>query len=185
MTTIELTREQVASAVAAEPLETLRPGLWVRERGVRGTIRPSVRDPNCEVCAVGAVMRMALDPRHEAAAIARAAVSAVGRGQSLTNLPGSLEVVRDAARAALARGNAMSALSIFFEGAYDAMRASHRSSDLAPDVAAGLLAVLRAAVVEFVREEFPPTVRFDIGWCEPAPGVRVIEQSVWAPQDTA
>lgn len=63
MPTIRLTKSFVLKAIQTEPISSFKAGSWVSIQGKRATWAGDapMSDPTCKVCAVGAVIRHAVD----------------------------------------------------------------------------------------------------------------------------
>lgn len=167
---IELTKQQVAQAVAEEPL--LNTGVWFKY--AKETLLapdPLIRDADvCSMCAVGAVLRRALHPEQSVAAMniaAQCATSVNGMYDKVRpdNCCNTLEEAQQLVRA----GACMSALSVFFEGTW--MVEADKNMNMYGDEKLNIVQFVehvRALTVAFVNDNFPDVVSVNIGKTTPA-----------------
>lgn len=188
-TIIKLTRRQVIKAVRNEPV--LMPEQWVSrqfEEGIYGRSIAETRNA-CPVCAVGAVMRSALDPNQKVKMIHNAAVASVSNseGRALCVHPGDeirpFRKARLLAKAAKQAkdGHHMAALSLVFETLWSDARSRRkgcnkwahpmtwRKSDFNR-----VSKRIRAQVIEFVKKHFPATIEVNIDGARPAKDIIVL-----------
>ena len=158
MAIIEVTKEFIVDAIRNEPDKTLQGGSWVQVTDDYYELcNLSVDSPECAVCAVGAVMRRALDSNQNARAIHRAAVASTDRDRDVCGF-GTIRAPQ-AAREMCDRGSYMNALSVLFEAFDDECDRD----------------AVKQVVIDFVMNEFPPTIRIDIDGAKPAADVKVVE----------
>ncbi len=169
MTTIVLTKEFIIKAIKEE--EHLRVGLFVASNSYRASIEVAEEDGDCYVCAVGAVLKRALDPHQKLMNIDRAATAATGGGDVVPIFvddadygykPNAhLDVHDDESVFALVDktlDKPMRALSLLYEGL------SHYNNK---DVAI-------KKVLHYIAEKFPDRMLVDINGAEPAEDVEVV-----------
>lgn len=167
-TVIELTREFVANAIESEA--QLVPGTWIS--------RADEPRPNCPACAVGSVMRRALDAAETTRNVfescednARSVEAPDGSYVTYSGTtddgcePASFaQDVIDRA-ASVAHSAPMTALSYVFESLHDLYRSKTDRHE-----------TVRIATVAFVREHFPETIRVNINGFAAAADVRVVSR---------
>jgi len=150
MAIVELTKKQIIEALKKEP--RLRYGRWVGIIGAHGgTLAPhSLEDVET---------LEARSPRCTFCAVGAVVRSAMSRRASVVDVEGiACEIGNDS-------DSPMFMLSDRFEGAMP-----HALVDLSSkDAEDG-----RWAAIEYVREEFPPKIRIDIGRAKPRRGMKVV-----------
>lgn len=171
MTIISVSRNKIIEAIRHEPVESLKGGAWVDER--RGS---KVKDKNCSVCAVGAVMRKVLDPKQSVVKIRKAAMEALGNGEPTGDHYSEIE-----------EGRYMAALSCFFEESFEEnMRKmteelqEHFNDTYLRDPVDHFRKMYNKAVnqtrkdtIDFVKTNFPKEIKIDIDGAKPAKDVKV------------
>jgi hypothetical protein len=167
MTTIEITKRKVIKALESEPARTLRPGKWVSAPMDREETA-KVSDPNCTVCAVGAVMRCALDPDEYATKADEVAMDATEAAEMIALAGTRGSILAEAA--ALAKDYPMNALSCVFEGLASLSRKKSRVHELSNRQIAGI----RRSVVAFAKKHLPAKMHIHIGNAKPAHDVKVV-----------
>lgn len=158
---IEITKKIVLKALNTERLQAEN---WIDPDA-------SERTPitNCRVCAVGAVLCEALDPRkttpmtlHDAANVATAAEDCINGYDGLFSPIGKTpKQMKAHAKKLLGDGlNPLAVLSFLFEGLSNSNRPIYR---------------IRPHLISFVKEEFPAKFVADINGAKPAKGIKVVK----------
>ena len=165
MTVVQVSRSKIIKAIKDEPLKTLQADHWYFFDGRGPDEKKQVRNKNCTVCAVGAVMRNALlAPTQPLPAIAQASQVAVGNyGYGYCSA--------SAIQLNLEEENYMAALSAFFESNAADM-GINECEDKKERKA--LTKKLRDMTVKFVKKSFPKTVYVNIDGAKPAKDIKVV-----------
>lgn len=165
MTIVRISKQRIIEAISSEPLRNLRSGDWALPEESQAL---TVGAKDCPVCAVGAVMRAVLDPEQDPDWLYSAAVASTSVETPLCagGLEGVIPSKREVKKAP------MVALSGFFEQeCADAKRRTHSFG-----LSRHQMRRIRKKVIEFVEENFPPTMLIDIDGAKPARDVRVVKK---------
>lgn len=190
MTIVRITKNRVLKAIKNEPIKNLKAGSWMdllnSTELFTGNIcelrNKSIKDDNCSVCAVGAVLRNILDPNCSAFDPSTAADSAVEVATPNWTYGATKEGLKEEALEFIHNDKCMSALSIYFEGLCCLkinadLNLNHMSTGAAKRaMTPKQLAPIRRSVLSFVEKNFPSHITIDIDGIKPAKDVKIIEQ---------
>lgn len=165
MTIVQITRGRLVRAIMKEPLETLRPGAFIRPSGPDFGFCKA-RDKNCSVCGVGAVLRQVLASDQSASDLDIAGYSSTA-GEYMST---SARSGYNTAEWCLKSGRYMSALSCLFEG----LSREYAPGGNTDKITARTMRRVLVELVKFVEKEFPAKITIDINGAKPARDVRVV-----------
>lgn len=176
MTIISITKKRIMKAIKNEPASNLRNGDWVHSAPdfLRYQDDRSIKEVDCPVCAVGAVMRSVLDKNQAILFVGRAAAASMTGGQSAPDIdmktePVSPEGFKWTAFEMASQGFYMASISYLFEALCEMYKYENCCQRIPPLQ----MANIKRSVIAHIDRNFPYKIQIDIDGATPARDVSV------------